>query len=128
MRLAVTGWIALSVLALHTSACTTWEIQPASPAQVVSRKPGQVRITHAGGGRTIMAGPRVVGDSLLGVATDSQTAQGPRRLSAALSDVRSVEVQRVDGGKTALMVAGVGLAGLLFIGIATYDGPFKDTQ
>jgi hypothetical protein len=124
----LTPWTALSALVLHTSACMTWETQQVSPDQVVSRNPSQVRITHAGGGRTIMAGPAIVGDSLVGVPAESQSAPGARRVATALSDVQSVEVQRVNGGKTALAIAGVGLAGLLFIGIATYDGPFKDTQ
>jgi hypothetical protein len=122
------GWIALSVLALPTPACVTWETQPVSPDQVVDQKPSQVRITHAGGGRTIMAGPTIVGDSLIGAAADSQTGHSTRRLSTALSDIQSVEVQRVNGGKTALAIVGVGLATLMFIGVATYDGPFEDSQ
>jgi hypothetical protein len=130
MRLArcLTGWIVLSALALDTSGCMNWEIQPVSPAEVVSRRPDQVRITHAGGSRTIMAAPAIVGDSLIGAPADSQTGPSRRRLSTALSDVESVEVQRVNSGKTALAVVGVGLAALMFIGIATYDGPFKDTR
>ena len=122
------GWIVLSVLALHTSACMRWETQTVSPDQVISQKPAQVRITLAGGNRTIVAGPTIVGDSLIGASADSQTAPGARRLSAALSDVQSVELQRVNGGKTALMIAGVGLGALMFIGAATYDGPFEDSQ
>lgn len=125
---SLTRWIALLVLAVHTSACTNWVIQPVSPDQVVSQKPAQVRVTLAGGNKTIMSGPTIVGDSLIGAPVDPQTAQGARRLSTALSDVQSVEVQRVNAGKTALAIAGVGLAALVFIGAATYDGPFKDTQ
>jgi hypothetical protein len=118
----------LSVLAFHTSACMTWETQQVSPDQVVSQIPSQVRITHAGGSRTVMAGPTIVGDSIVGAPVESHAAPNAQRLSTALADVQAVEVQRVNGGKTALAVAGAGLAALLFIGIATYDGPFKDSQ
>jgi hypothetical protein len=117
--------IALSLLLLYTSACTNWETQPVSPAQLVNQKPQQVRITHASGSKTIMASATVVGDSLIGASTGVQTAQGVQRLSTPLADVRYLEVQRVNSGKTALAVVGVGLAALLFIGAATYDGPFN---
>jgi hypothetical protein len=116
------------VLAVHSSACTNWVAQPVSPDQVVSRKPAQVRITLANGSRTVMAAPTIVGDSLIGVPADSQGARSGRRLSTALSDVQSLEVQQVNGGKTALMVVGAGLGALLVIGAATYDGPFKDSR
>ena len=121
-------WIALSLLLLHTSACTNWETQPVSPEQLVNQKPQQVRITHVAGNKTFMASATVVGDSLIGASTDVQPAQNVQRLSTPLADVQYLELQRVSGGKTALAVAGAGLAALLFIGIATYDGPFKDSR
>ena len=121
-------WIAMSAIALSTSACMTWETQQVSPDQVISGKPAQLRITGSGGSRTIMAGPTIVGDSLVGASAESLATPAARRLATALSDVQMLEVQRVNAGRTALAVVGTGLAALMFIGIATYDGPFKDSR
>ena len=123
----LTGRILVSgVLGFQAGACMSWKTQPVSPEQVVAQKPDQVRVTLASGSRILVVQPTIAGDSLIGVPpVGSDSALSAQRLAVALSDVRSVEVQRVNAGKTALLIGGVGVTALVVIAAATYDGPFK---
>src|SRR5580765_206351 len=101
----------LAVFGLNAGACVSWKTQSASPEQVVAKKPDQVRVTLGNGSRIVVAAPTIIGDSLIGTApgagSDPKHA-APRRV-VSLSDVQSVEVQRVNAGKTGLLIAGVGV-------------------
>ena len=97
--------IALSVL-VTLNACTSWQIAPTAPAQVVSeRHPKQVRVRKADGRKVVLREPLVRGDSLLGLAGRDTTG-------LALGEVDSLEVKRVDAGKTTAFV--LFTAGILF--------------
>jgi hypothetical protein len=113
----------LAVLGLHAGACVSWKTQPVSPDQVVARAPDQVRVTLGNGSRIVVAGPTIIGDSLIGAPPGADPKRIAQRLAIPLSDVRSVEVQRVNAGKTALLIAGVGVTALVAIAAATWDGP-----
>ena len=120
--------LASIMLGLQAGACTSWKTQPVSPDQVVARNPDQVRVTLASGSRIIVTQPTIVGDSLICAAAGSDSTQKrARRQAVALSDVRSVEVQRVNAGKTALLIGGVGLTALVVIAAASDPGPFKSS-
>lgn len=115
--------LASVMLGLQAGACMSWKTQPVSPDQVVARNPDQVRVTLASGSRIVVTHPTIVGDSLIGAPAGSDSTPSAERLAVALSDVRSVEVQRVNAGKTALLIGGVGLTALVVIAAATWDGP-----
>ena len=119
--------LASVVLGLQAAACMSWKTQPVSPDQVVARKPDQVRVTLASGGRIVVVRPTIVGDSLIAAPAGSDSTRSAERLAVALSDVRSVEVQRVNAGKTALLIGGVGLTALVVIAAANDPGPFKSS-
>jgi hypothetical protein len=115
--------VLLAVLGLHAGACVSWKTQPVSPDQVVAKKPDQVRLTMAGGGKVVVVGPAIVGDSLVGAPAEANPKQIAQRIAISLSDIRSVEVQRVNAGKTAALIAGVGLTALIVVAAADCCGP-----
>jgi hypothetical protein len=67
--------------------------------------------------------PTIQGDSIVG--RERRNKSGSQR-AVALSDVASVATSRVDAGRTASLVLGIGAAlGMAaLITAATYDGPF----
>jgi hypothetical protein len=86
--------------------CTSWRAESVAPAQLVSqRHPKQVRARRSDGQKVILRQPLVRGDSLLGLAGRDTTG-------LALNEVDSLEIKRVDGGKTAALV--IFTAGVLF--------------
>lgn len=113
----------LGVLGLHAGACMSWKTQPVSPDQVVAKQPDQVRVTLESGSRIVIARPAIIGDSLIGTPPGADTKRIAQRLAVPLSDIRSVEVQRVNAGKTALLIAGVGVTALAVIAAADCCGP-----
>jgi hypothetical protein len=100
----------------------SWKAQPVSP-EAVAGQPDLFRVTLASGTKIIVASPTIVGDSLIGAAASSDSTRNLERLAYALSEVQSVEVQRVNAGKTALLIAGVGVTAVAVIAAATSDGP-----
>jgi hypothetical protein len=113
----------LAALGLHAGACMSWKTQPVSPDQVVAKNPDQVRVTLGNGSRIVVARPTIIGDSLIGTAPGSDPKPAMPRRVIPLSDIRSVQVQRVNAGKTALLIAGVGVTAVAVIAAATWDGP-----
>lgn len=99
---------------------TTWKMDPASPEALLARKepPRQVRLKLADGSIVEFRSPSVRGDSLHGKTSvtivhpqgrwldqgrwvETRTVDG----AVALSDIRVVEIQKEDAGKTLLYVA-----------------------
>ena len=111
------GFIVLATLTLCSLAadgCTRW-VQPEHP--VPSFLPNQhediLRVLRNSGQTVVLRSPRVVGDSLVGLSVVA-VGDGPRQ-AVPLSDVRSVEVRRVDGGATGgLVVLTVAAVGALY--------------
>jgi hypothetical protein len=121
----LTGRIILAVIVgLPAGGCTTWKTQAAAPEQIMAREPDQVRVTLGSGIRNVMARPSIVGDSLIGSLPGPDPRRIAQRMAVPLADVRSIEVQRVNAGRTALLIAGVGITALAVIAAATYDEPF----
>ena len=73
---------------------------------------GRTRIERTDGTTMIMRGPRLVGDSLVG--THEHTSA---RVALASAEVRRMEVQQIDRGRTA--VVGVGLVLLYWVFVTT---------
>jgi hypothetical protein len=115
--------IILVLLGLPAEGCMSWKTQPVAPDQVLRQRPDRVRLTLAGGGTVVVMSPTIVGDSLIGAPAGANPQQIAQRLTIPLSDIQSVEVQRVSGGKTALLLAGVGVTALAVIAAANCCGP-----
>ena len=110
------------LLPAYVASCTSWHIEPVSPAQVVSQdKPSTVRVTLNDGSRFELDSPVVSGDSLLGLVKD----ESYRQRAVLLADISRFEIRKGDALKTVGLV--VGLAMLLggvaiLIACATSDG------
>jgi hypothetical protein len=120
--------VLLTLIGLPAEGCMSWKTQPVAPDQVVAQRPDQVRLTVAGGGTVVVVGPTIVGDSLIGAPAGANPKHIAQRLAIPLSDIQSVEVQRLNAGKTALAVAGVGITAAVVIAAATWDGPFGNSS
>ena len=101
------------LLPAYVASCTSWRVEPVSPAQVVSQdEPSTIRVTLNDGTRFELNSPVVSGDTLLGLVK----TEGYGQRAVLLADISRVEIRKGDALKTVGLV--VGLA-LLFVGIAT---------
>ena len=109
----VTVSLALCAL-VASSGCTRWQMRTA-PVTVAIEEVGdrRARLTLADGRHVRMAAPRMAGDSVVGYEAPGEN--GTRR-AVAVSEVRRVETQELDGtstlGVVALTVGGVVVAWL----------------
>ena len=120
MRLRRYRPVAIVLLVLHLSACTTWRPSPIEPRQLIEEeRPSAVRITKTDGTEQVVREPRIQGDSIAMTSEDCRTsvaagasvAGGVRILCetttlavAALGDVRGIEIRQSDTGKTILLI------------------------
>src|SRR4051812_42597045 len=113
----------LTLLGLVAEGCTSWNTQSVAPDRVLAQRPDQVRLTLRDGNRVVIVAPAIVGDSLIGSPAGANPKHIAQRLAIPVSDIQSVEVQRISGGKTALLIAGVGVTALAVIAAANCCGP-----
>lgn len=109
--------VALLVLAVNlaVSACHTWVPTELGPSHPFVN--GRTRVHQRDGNGTIVMGPRVEGDSVVGRAGGSSA-----RVAIARQDVERVEVQRISRGRTA--IAGLGLLALYYVAVFSFsDSP-----
>ena len=120
--------VACLVLAAGMAGCTAWKKEPATADAILSRQPppNKLRITLADSSCFEVKHPRIQGDSLVGTAGRlviviarggwrpeepiTKVRWGQSDTTFALSDIRQVELNRVDGGRTAILIVGVGAA------------------
>ena len=103
---------------LAFAGCTSWKTQSAAPADAIA--PGDhVRVTRADGSILELTKATVVGDSLSGHSPAAKDSSS--RTTVPLADVQSVAVNRVSGGKTLLLVGGLGLTAMLVAAAAQGD-------
>jgi hypothetical protein len=121
---AVVGVMAALTLGVAAGGCTAWKTESGRPGEVVAeKKPDRVRVNRYDGNTVELAQPLIAGDSLSGYGRNSPDSA---RVSMALSDVQSVSIQRVDAGKTAVLIAGLGVTAIAVIAAAT-DEPDAPT-
>jgi hypothetical protein len=104
-----------ALLVLTVGACHTWVPTQLGPSQQFLN--GRTRVYDQDGHATIVMGPRVEGDSVIGRAEGSSA-----RVALARQDVERIEVQRVNRGRTAIV--GIGLLALYYIAAFSFsDSP-----
>lgn len=111
-RRGIVSWgIAVILMSGPVSGCTGWRVEDLSPADVVERQqPSELRVEHADGRHEVLYAPEVRGDSLLG-RRDSRGRHPDRMLM--LSDVREVATPHTSGGRTAVLVLGLTIVGVI---------------
>ena len=93
--------LVLATAAATISACTSWRVQPVSPAQLLDEeRPERVRVQRSDRSRVVLNAPQLVPDSLVG------TSRG-ERTSLPLADIAQIEVRRGSTGKTIGLVLGL---------------------
>jgi hypothetical protein len=79
-------------------------------AEALAGRPDALRLTRHDFSRLTITAPRLSGDTLLGM---QRTSGSETSVALPLDDIRSVEVLKFDGGKTARLVVGLGATALL---------------
>jgi hypothetical protein len=122
--------IALVQLAVFLPACTSWQVEPATPAELLGKRPSMVRLTTSDSSRVVLLDPEVRGDTLYGhrQLPDQSRAEQPEAI--ALAQVQEIAILRSDPTKTTLLVTGIAVATfstLCFLGDAFGCGPDYST-
>ena len=105
------------------TACMHWGRSDSPAAQLVEAKhPGRIRVTRTDGRRIVLAAPRIVGDSLVGLTDGTGSRASPAPYTLPLADVREVETRRVKVGATIAVAAGLGVTAALVIAAAANSG------
>jgi hypothetical protein len=110
-----------AVVALTTTACTTWKVQPGPTPQAVqsaAHADEPIRLDMKRGPSLYVYDAAIVGDSVVGMSGPSSQARR-MRLAVAMTDVAGVAVNKVSVGKTVLAVTAITLAALIIIGASS---------
>lgn len=116
MRRKVTALIALT-----TTACTSWHVQPGPAPSAVAAETGArgaVRLILKSGSFADVYDPQIVGDSVIGMSAPA-TAPTRERIAFATAEVQSVATKQVSVGRTVLALAAIGLAVAILVGSAS---------
>ena len=108
--------IVAAFVATCLSACTSWQTVQQSPRDLIAEHPKAViRAVLTDGSWLTLHRAFIRNDSLGGITDTSRTDAQP--VLTALKNVHHLEIERVDGGKTALAVIGVGASAALIYGM-----------
>ena len=119
--MSMRGVVSMLLLVAYLPACTSFRPapEPLSALNTASSPAQQVRVTTTDGVQVAVDGPRVANDTLFGTtwSTGSGGKQAAQAVAFPLAALRSVEVRRSDGGKTALLIGGI-VVGIVLLGVA----------
>ena len=104
----VRRFVAWLCLLLTLSACYSWQpsTAPVPESLAAAKADARIRVTLVWGNHVELLDPRLVGDSLIATVARNPVP-GMERFAAALAEVISVEVRRIDAGVTSLLVFAV---------------------
>jgi hypothetical protein len=125
MRRKVTALIALT-----TTACTTWHVRPGSSPSTLESESGShgaVRLMLRTGAFADIYDARLLGDSIVGMSAPATVATR-ERVAFATADVEGVATKRVSVGRTVLALAAIGLAVAIIVGGASSNTPSSSTN
>ena len=101
--------IALLVACAFSSACSTWHTTPLEPQRFSAEEsPELARLTFSDGTRLTARHPVLVRDSLVWVHGSGAGPQDSVRSAYPASSIRQVELNRVDAGRTILLLGVLG--------------------
>jgi hypothetical protein len=95
--------------------CTSWHAQSSPAPEVVARMNGggAVRVQRHDHSWVVLRGPRVEGDSIVGMA-----GSPPERTAVAVADVQRIDTRGVSATKTGGLAVGAILILIAAVGIA----------
>jgi hypothetical protein len=103
----------LIVMMLYLAGCTTWQVQPVAPQQLLEKDPpSKVRVLTKHNQKLVFKDPSVLDGALWGHVDGS-----PTRIS--LDEIAHVEKKQLNPGNTVFL--GVAIVAWLAIGIAYHD-------
>lgn len=121
--------IACVLLPSYLAACMQWEVQEATPQQVVAqeRQPDSIHVTLRDGSWVVLEHPEISGDSLIGVITEGEYLGQPLQegclTQVDLNEVVQVAVMKKSLKATAMpwvaAAAAVGAA-VMLVGYAEF--------
>lgn len=93
-HLPVRGLMLLAVL--QAGCITSWQTQPAAPAQVIQTSgESEIRVNLNSGTSVVLRDPWVEGDSLIGWQVPGSLADAPvERRALAVADVRAISLKK----------------------------------
>jgi hypothetical protein len=102
------------LLLAYLPACTSFQAtsQPLTELTAPPKTVKKARITTTSGARIELGNLRVANDTLYGEPEVPRPEPGP--VAIALTDIKTVEVHKVDGTMTAILV--IGIVGVLVVG------------
>lgn len=113
--------VALILATVLSSGCMTWRPVTGREAYLTARRPEHVRAALVSGATVDLYGPSTVGDQLVGYHRKGVEAS---RVSIPTSEVKRIDVRRVDGPRTAALIVAtsvvVTLAAFVAVAIANY--------
>jgi len=116
-RILASRWLCpvLPIFLAGTAAFTKWQVQPASPQQLLSeRLPEKIRVTRTDHTQVVLMRPGVVTDSVYGILDESrvrleqaggQVSRHGAREAIAFRDVGEIAIRKTDPVTTSLLVA-----------------------
>jgi|WetSurMetagenome_2_1015567.scaffolds.fasta_scaffold564123_1 hypothetical protein len=116
--------VALLLLAVHlpvASGCTTWATVPSNG--LPDPTPQEIQVWSSDSA-TLLQGPVIRGDSLIGTTPQSKVNDSGTRISRPIQDVDSVRVRKVSPSQTIL--AGIGVLGAIAFIAAVSGGLYGD--
>lgn len=106
--------LALLQLVIFLPACNIWQVQQASPADLVTTtRPSMVRVSSASNSRVELKNPEVQGDTLYGLRWSREDEAWSRRTALPLANIKDVALLRTDFGRTAVLLLGAAAVGLV---------------
>ena len=122
------GLVALVTAVVLAASCTTWRRQTGPPGVTVTQEhPDRVRLVLVNKEQVTLYGPAIDGDRL--VAWTRPEKHGNRDASYPLAEIQSLETSVISSGRTAALVAGIGVTAVLVIAAigAASDEPAPPT-
>jgi hypothetical protein len=96
------------LLVTYLPACTSFQAttQPVAELTAPPKSVEKMRVVTTTGATIELEYPRVVNDTLYGGPVTSTTKAGP--IAVPVADIQTIEIRKSDGGKTAMLVVGIG--------------------
>jgi hypothetical protein len=96
------------LLVTYLPACTSFQAttQPVADLTAPPKSVEKMRVITTKGATIELEYPRVVNDTLYGGPVTSTTKAGP--IAVPVTDIRTIEIRKSDGGKTVALIVGIG--------------------